>query len=192
MICGGSDDYFKMHRGARWNNFLTVSSCLTLQVLPKLTLLALIKAQTGLWHSERSVSNDFCDREHCFETHWQFFKGYNVLSVLARARWTGANLVRTIGPTCVILNMRKILRHMTLFLPHNLPFHALKLNDLQSWWVYFIMPVVSPLWWIWAVPLLRHCLRVAQSGWLIDGRQWLSPLESKHFCVVSPLKVLLS
>ena len=52
--------------------------------------------------------------------------------------------------------------------------------------------VFSPLWWIWAVPLLRHCLRVAQWVWLIDGRQWLSPLESKHFCVVSPLKVLLS
>lgn len=49
-----------------------------------------------------------------------------------------------------------------------------------------------PLWWIWAVPLLRHRLRVAQWVWLIDGRQWLSPLESKHFCVVSPLKVLLS
>ena len=49
-----------------------------------------------------------------------------------------------------------------------------------------------PLWWIWAVPLLRHCLWVAQWVWLIDGRQWLSPLESKHFCVVSPLKVLLS
>lgn len=49
-----------------------------------------------------------------------------------------------------------------------------------------------PLWWIWAVPLLRHCLRVAQWVWLIDGRQWLSPPESKHFCVVSPLKVLLS
>lgn len=51
----------------------------------------------------------------------------------------------------------------------------------------------APLpWWIWAVPLLRHCLRVAQRAWLIDGRQWLSPPESKHFYVVSPLKVLLS
>lgn len=48
------------------------------------------------------------------------------------------------------------------------------------------------LWWIWAMPLLKHCLWVAQWVWLIDGRQWLSPLESKHFCVVSPLKVLLS
>lgn len=58
------NDYFKMHRGVGWNNFLTVSSCITTQqFLPKLTLLALIKAQTGLWHSERSVPNDSYDRE---------------------------------------------------------------------------------------------------------------------------------
>lgn len=57
----------------------------------------------------------------------------------------------------------------------------------------FLVFFSAPLpWWIWAVPLLRHCLRVAQRAWLIDGRQWLSPPESKHFYVVSPLKVLLS
>lgn len=34
---------------------------------------------------------------------------------------------------------------------------------------------------------------VARRARLIDGRQWLSPPESsEHFCVVSPLKVLLS
>lgn len=34
---------------------------------------------------------------------------------------------------------------------------------------------------------------VVQRARLIDGRQWLSPPESsEHFCVVSPLKVLLS
>lgn len=33
--------YFKMRRGASWNNFLTVSSCITAQqFLPKLTLRA--------------------------------------------------------------------------------------------------------------------------------------------------------
>lgn len=76
----------------------------------------------------------------------------------------------------------------------------MKLNGFPRWCVYFIMPVCfcflfffAPLpWWIWAVPLLRHCLQVAQRAWLIDGRQWLSPPESKHFYVVSPLKVLLS
>lgn len=34
---------------------------------------------------------------------------------------------------------------------------------------------------------------IARRARLIDGRQWLSPPESReHFCVVSPLKVLLS
>lgn len=34
------NDYFKMHRGGSWNNFLTVSSCITTQrFLPKLTSL---------------------------------------------------------------------------------------------------------------------------------------------------------
>lgn len=59
-----------------WNNFLTVSSCITvLRFLLKLTLLALIKAQTAARHSERGVSSDFCDREHSLETR---FKGLSV------------------------------------------------------------------------------------------------------------------
>ena len=49
-VCGQQqNDYFKMHRGESQNNFLTVSSCsASQQFLPKLTLLALIKAQMEL------------------------------------------------------------------------------------------------------------------------------------------------
>lgn len=67
-------------------------------------------------------------------------------------------------------------------------------DDSQSWDPHFLLPrvVLSTLWWIWAMPLLRRRLLFVQRVWLMDGRQWLSPLESKHPFVVSPLKVLLS
>lgn len=210
-----ANDYFKMHRGARWNNFLTVSSCITAQwSLLKLTLLALIKAQTGC-DTLKEVFQ-MISVSHCVVwKNWQHFKGFNIYMSLCVA--AHVQRVTQLQPRradtgrrlnfCLfyaVKNKEAFTFYDTYFQVNSLHFgggFSFFLSRAETKWPVVLMCIFHhpfffssslSLWWIWAVPLLRHCLRVAQWVWLIDGRQWLSPPESKHFCVVSPLKVLLS